>query len=118
MKIQLTHREEEIMRILWKLKKAFVKEIVEQIPEPKPPYNTVSSVVRKLEKEGHVGFEAFGKTHRYFPLLKESHFKKSAFSSLMTNYFSGSPQELLSYFVDENNLSKEEIKELLDKIKK
>ena len=69
---KLTHKEEEIMRILWDLKKGFVKDILEKMSEPKPPYNTISSTVRKLESMGYVGHEAFGKTHRYFPILKNS----------------------------------------------
>ncbi len=113
MNLKLTHREEQIMRILWKLKKAFVKEIIEELPDPKPPYNTVSSIVRKLEKEGHIAYESFGKTHRYYPTLAESEFKKTTLKSIIKNYFQGSPQALLSYFIEEEELSQEEIKNLL-----
>lgn len=116
--VQLNHREEEVMRILWRLKKAFVKDIIEELPDPKPPYNTVSSIVRKLEKEGHIGFEAFGKTHRYFPKLKQAHYRRATLSSMLKHYFGGSPKELLSYFVKENKLSPEEIEELLNDLKK
>ena len=66
---QLTKAEEEVMQYLWKLEKAFVKEILEQMPEPKPAYNTVSTIVRILEQKGFLGFEAFGKSHRYYPLI-------------------------------------------------
>ena len=113
----LTIKEERIMHILWRLKKAFVKEIIQEFPNPKPPYNTISSIVRKLESEGHVGYEAFGKTHRYFPKLKQNKYKKQAFQSLLTNYFENSHLELLSYFVNEEKLSASEIEELLSKIK-
>ncbi len=114
---KLNHREEEIMRILWDLRKAFVKEIIEKMAKPKPPYNTVSSVVRKLETMGHVGYEAFGKTHRYYPILKKENYRKASFSNFMSNYFGGSPAQLLSYFVKEEKLTQEEIEQLLNELK-
>jgi len=113
---KLTHREEEVMRILWKLKKAFVKDIIEEMDAPKPPYNTISSVVRKLETAGHVGYEAFGKTHRYYPILEKDNYRKASFSNLLSNYFGGSAAQLLSYFVQEEQLTPDEIKELLSEI--
>ncbi len=105
------------MRIIWRLKKAFVKDILEHYDPPKPPYNTVSSIVRKLEKDGVVGYEAFGKTHRYFPILKESDYRKLTFKDMMRHYFKGSPKELLSYFVEEESLSPDEIAALLADLK-
>jgi len=114
---RLTHKEEEIMQILWTLRKGFVKEILEQMREPKPPYNTVSSIVRKLESMGLVGHEAFGKTHRYYPILKKENYRKQSFQVFMRNYFGGSPSQLLSYFVKEEKLSAEEIDQLLNKLK-
>ena len=105
------------MQILWKLKKAFVKEIIAEMPEPHPPYNTVSSIVRKLENEGWVAYDAFGKNHQYYPIVKQKQFKKQAFKSMMSNYFENSHSELLSYFMKEEKLSPEEIKVLLDNIK-
>ena len=114
---RLTHKEEEIMQILWTLKNAFVKEVLEQMSEPKPPYNTVSSIVRKLESMGLVGYEAFGKTHRYFPILKKENYRKQSFQNFMHNYFGGSPSQLLSYFVKEEKLSPSEIDQLLNQLK-
>ena len=114
---RLNHKEEEIMQILWTLHKGFVKEILEQMAEPKPPYNTVSSIVRKLESMGLVGHEAFGKTHRYYPILKKENYRKHSFRVFMTNYFGGSPTQLLSYFVKEEKLSPEEIDQLLNELK-
>lgn len=116
MKLKLTHREEEIMRILWKLEKAFVKEIREEM-EPKPPYNTVSSVVRKLESMGLISYEAFGKTHRYYPLLKKEDYKKSSFNTMLNNYFGGSVEQLMSFFVKEEKVDIDELNEILEKIK-
>lgn len=116
---RLTHKEEEVMTILWRLKNAFVNDILNEMEEePKPPYNTVSSIVRKLVTEGLVGYEAFGKTHRYFPILKKEDYRADAFRQFMDNYFGGSPAALLSYFVEEENLRPEELDKLLGDIKK
>lgn len=118
MNYSLTRREEQIMQILWRLKKAFVKEIISELPNPKPPYNTVSSIVRKLESEGYVAHEAFGKTHQYYALLQEKEYKKYAFKDLLNNYFKNSHKELLTYFVKEENLSETDIEKLLNDLKK
>ncbi len=106
------------MQILWRLEKAFVREILEELPIPKPPVTTISSLVRKLEKEGLVGFEAFGKTHRYFPILTKEDYGKRTFQSVFQNYFGGSAEKMLSFFVKENDLDPEELNQLLEKIKK
>lgn len=113
----LTHKEERVMRILWKLEKALVWDIINEMEDPKPPYNTVSSTVRKLETEGLIGHEAFGKTFRYYPILKKEDYRKSSFQKFMDHYFSGSAEELLSYFVEQENIPTEELNELLKKIK-
>lgn len=117
MHIKLTHKEEEIMQILWQLEKAFVNDILEAMETPKPPYNTVSSTVRKLVADGLIGYEAFGKTHRYYPILKKADYRKSAFGTFISKYFEGSPQEVLSYFVKEQQVDIEELNELLRKMK-
>ena len=114
---QLNPKEEQLMQILWQLKKAFVKEIMEQLPDPKPPVTTISSLVRKLESEGLIDHEAFGKTYRYFPILKKEEYRKTTFKALMQNYFGGSAEQLLSFFVKEEKVDPEELDELLDKIK-
>ena len=116
--IRLNEKEEQIMQVLWRLKRAFVKEILAELPDPKPPITTVSSVVRKLESEGIVGHEAFGKTHRYFPLLEKQAYRKSFFNRMLDNYFGGSPEQLLSFFMDEQELPPEELDRLLEKIRK
>lgn len=114
---RLNHKEEEVMTILWRLGNAFVNDILAEMEEPKPPYNTVSSIVRKLEAEGLVGYDAFGKTHRYFPILKKEDYRTNAFRRFMDNYFGGSPSALLSYFVQEENLEAAELEKLLNAIK-
>lgn len=105
------------MQVLWRLKKAFVKEILAELPEPKPPITTVSSVVRKLESEGIVGYEAFGKTHRYFPLLEKQAYRKTFFKRMLDNYFGNSPEQLLSFFMEEQDLPPEELERLMEKIR-
>jgi len=112
----LTPREEEVMQILWRLKKAFVKDILDELPIPKPPYNTVSSVVRKLEAEGLVGHRTFGNTHEYYPILKKSKYGQNMLGRMVSNYFSGSPESLLSHFVREEKIDPAVLKDLLDQI--
>lgn len=114
----LNEKEEQVMQILWRLRKAFVKEILVELQEPKPPITTLSSLVRKLDQEGIIGHESFGKTHRYFPILQLEDYKKKSLKKLLTNYFSGKPEQLLSYFVEEENLDVDEVSNLLDQIKK
>lgn len=101
----LTHAEEEIMQVLWGLGKGFVKDILEQLPQPKPAYNTVSTIVRILEKKGFVGFTAFGKTHQYFPLISKDAYSKFQLGSMVEGYFEGSFENLVSFFVKENKLN-------------
>lgn len=115
--ITLNHKEEEVMKVLWKLKKAFVKEIITELGDNSIPYNTVSSIVRKLESLGLVGFEAFGKTHRYFPLLSKEEYRDSKMTGIVKDYFSGSPSSLLSYFVTKEKINKKEIEKLLTSLK-
>jgi predicted transcriptional regulator len=115
---RLTHKEEEIMTILWRLEKAFINDILEAMEEePKPPYNTVSSIVRKLVSEGLIGYTAYGKTHQYHPILRKEEYRANAFRRFMDNYFGGSPEALLSYFVKEENVDADELNRLLDEMK-
>ena len=115
---ELTRAEEQVMQILWELDKAFVKDIVEQMPEPRPAYNTVSTIVRILEKKGFVGYEAFGKTHRYFPLMSKKEYTRLYMKSFMTNYFSNSFKEMVSFFAKEDNMSIAELEDLMKEVGK
>lgn len=108
----LTKKEEEIMQILWKIKEGFVKDIISELPEPKPPYNTVSSVVRILEKRGFLGFRSFGKSHMYFPIIEKKSYRKHAFKAMMRGYFEGSYKNVISYLVDDESLSEKEMEEI------
>ena len=85
--ILLTKAEEQIMQVLWRLNNAFIKDIIEELPKPKPAYNTVSTIVRILERKEIVGYEAFGKTHRYFPLVSKNAYSKQEVSGLFKNYY-------------------------------
>ena len=114
---KLTKTEEPVMKIIWNLKKVFVKDIIRNLPDPKPPYNTVSSIVRILESKKMVGYESFGRTHRYFPLVSQSVYKSKMIGFLVNDYFGGSTTSLLSYIVAESELNNEETEELKNFIK-
>ena len=113
---KLTKTEEEIMQIIWHLEKCFVKDIIDKIADPKPPYQTISSVVRILEKKGFVAYKAYGKTHEYYPIIEKSKYRKNIFNSLFTNYFDGSFKQLASFFVHEKNIDTNELKDLLKEL--
>jgi predicted transcriptional regulator len=115
---KLNEKEEQIMQIIWRMERAFVKDILDALEEPRPPVTTVSSIVRKLESEGWLGYESFGKTHRYFPLVQKEDYLKASFQHLLQDYFEGSPRQLLSFFVEEQQPDPEEIARLLEEIKR
>lgn len=115
---ELTKAEEQVMQFLWKLEKAFVKDIVDEMSEPKPAYNTVSTIVRILEKKGFVAHNAYGKTHEYFPLITRRDYTRSFMKNFMRNYFSGSFQEMVSFFAREDNMSISELDELMEEVKR
>jgi len=110
---ELTKAEEQIMQELWLLEKAFVKEIVDKLPEPKPAYNTVSTIIRILEKKGFVDHYAYGKTHQYFPLISKTDYTKSYFKNFLSGYFSNSFQEMVSFFAKEDKMSLSDLEEII-----
>ena len=112
----LTRKEEEIMQILWELEKAFVKDILERIPEPKPHYNTVSSMVRFMVDKGYIGYKAYGKTHEYFPLISKESYSKQSLSNLVNGYFSNSYKSVISFMAKEEEISIDELKEIISMI--
>lgn len=114
----LTKAEEDIMQILWLLKKANVAAIVEQLPKPKPAYNTVSTIVRILENKGFVNYEKQGKGHFYFPLISKEEYSYQTIQKLKDNYFKGSIKQMLSFFVNNNDISVNEIESILKEINK
>lgn len=114
--IKLTNKEEEIMKILWRLNKAFVKEILAEIPGDKPHYNTLSTIVRNLQEKGFVDHEAFGNTHRYFPIVSKEQYRKRYVNSTLADYFDNSYKNLVSHFAKEEKISVEELKEIISLI--
>ncbi|MBN8825996.1 MULTISPECIES: BlaI/MecI/CopY family transcriptional regulator [unclassified Spirosoma] len=110
---ELTKAEEEIMRVLWQLKKGFVKDVLAELPEPKPAYNTVSTIIRILEKKELVGYTAYGKTHEYYPLITEEEYRRFQTEQLMANYFDNSLKKLVSFFVKDKNISLNEADEII-----
>jgi len=116
---ELTKTEERVMQVIWQLKSCFVKDIIDALPdEPKPPYNTISSVVRLLEKKGYLGYKAYGKTYEYFPAISKAAYRKASFSKFFAGYFDNSAESLFSFMIKEEQLSNDEIKKLQDIINK
>lgn len=115
---ELTKAEEQIMQELWDMDGGFVRDVIARLPEPKPAYNTVSTIVRILETKGFVDHEAFGKSHRYIPKIQKEDYKKLMTSKLLTGYFDNSPKHMLSFFLEENKLDVKELDEILALIQK
>jgi len=113
---ELTKAEDQIMQILWTLEKAFVKDIIEQMPDPKPAYNTVSTIVRILEKKGFIGYKAYGKTHEYFPLIQKEKYTHFYLNNMVKGYFNGSVQNLVSFFAKENKMDVQDIDLLMKQL--
>ncbi len=114
---KLTEKEEEIMQALWELKKAFVKDIKEKIPS-ELHYNTVSTVVRHLQELGYIGHEAFGRTHRYYPLISKEKYSAYYFNSASQRFFNNSYQNMVSFFAKEEKINADELREILAMIEK
>tara|TARA_B100000809_G_scaffold254975_1_gene292880 strand:- start:536 stop:892 length:357 start_codon:yes stop_codon:yes gene_type:complete len=114
---ELTKAEEQIMLIIWQKETCFVKEILPELPDPKPAYNTVSTIVRILEKKKFVSYTAFGKTHQYFPLTSKEEYKGLKTNNLMSNFFGGSKEAMLSFFMKENKMDINELDEILKALK-
>jgi predicted transcriptional regulator len=115
---RLTRKEEEAMKILWKARKGFIKELLDLHPEPKPPYTTFSSVIRVLEEKGYVGHKAYGKNHEYYPLFKKEEYRRIFMKDVVADYFGSSYKNVVSFFVNEKKLSAEDLKNLIQIIEK
>ncbi|MCA0133743.1 BlaI/MecI/CopY family transcriptional regulator [Winogradskyella alexanderae] len=115
---KLTNKEEQIMHILWKLEKAFVKDVLAEIKNDKPHYNTLSTIIRNLEEKGYVGYNAFGKTHQYFPIVTKEDYKKRFMNTAIENYFNNSYKNVVSFFAKEEKISVEELREIIELIEK
>ena len=113
---KLTNKEEEIMHILWKLEKAFVKEVMADITEEQPHYNTLSTIIRNLEEKGFVAHNAFGNTHQYYPIVKKEDYRKKFMNTAIDNYFNSSYKNMVSFFAKEEKISADELREILNMI--
>ncbi len=112
----LTKAEEQIMQILWEEEEGFVKELLLKFPEPRPAYNTVSTIIRILEKKGFVDHRSFGKSHQYYPLVSRDQYRNERFSSLMKNYFNNSMKQVLSHFGKDGSMDMKEADEIISMI--
>jgi predicted transcriptional regulator len=109
----LTKAEEQVMQILWDVEQGFVKDLLQHFPEPRPAYNTVSTIIRILEKKGFVSHRSYGKSHQYFPLVSREQYRNERFSGLMKDYFNNSMKQVLSHFGNSGSLSMKEADEII-----
>jgi BlaI family transcriptional regulator, penicillinase repressor len=115
---ELTRAEEEVMQILWKLGKGFVNDVLEHYPEPRPAYNTVSTIIRILEKKGFIGHQAYGKTHEYFPLISKQDYTRQFMGNVFKGYFDNSFNKMVSFFTGDDSMTMkemEDIRSIIDK---
>lgn len=110
---RLTVQEENVMLYIWKLETCFIRDIVREMPDPKPPYTSVASVVRNLEKKRYVSATRFGPITQYTPAVQESEYKRAFLSNVVRDYFTGSYKEMVSFFVKDRKLTGDDLKELI-----
>ncbi|MFO7930298.1 MAG: BlaI/MecI/CopY family transcriptional regulator [Desulfosalsimonas sp.] len=113
---RLTRAEEEVMLVLWKLKEATIRDMIQELHDPDTPYTTVSTVVRVLEKKGYVGHKAVGTTYLYRPVVQKKDYLKGFLSGIVTRYFDGSFSRLAAFFARENDLEISELQEVMEEI--
>ena len=109
----LTKAEEKIMKILWGIERGFIKDIIEHYPDPKPPYNSVSTIVRVLVQKNIVGYEAYGNSHQYHPLLSKEEYSKGQLSRLVSDYYDNSLKQIVNFFSESNKLDEQELDEVM-----
>ena len=114
---KLTRQEEEVMLYIWKLESCYVKDILAEFPEPKPPYTTVASIVKNLERKQYVKPSRVGNTYRYTPLIRESEYKRTFMSGFVRNYFANSYKEMVSFFAKEQKISANDLKERMSALR-
>ena len=115
---KLTKAEEQIMHLIWTHGTTTVSQLIEHMQGAKPPHSTISSLFRKLEKKSYLGYKAYGRTYEYFPLITKKEYSRFSISGLIKNYFSGSINEMVSFIVEENDLSLEDLAEIVNKLEK
>ncbi len=111
--VTLTKAEEKIMKLLWELEKGFVKDIIEKIPDPKPPYNSVSTIIRVLVKKEIVGFNKYGGTYEYYPLISKEEYRQGQLGSLVKGYFNNSLSQVVNFFSENKNVKIEDVDEAI-----
>lgn len=116
--VKLAKREEQIMQVYWDLEKAFIKEIIPHLPDPKPHYNSVATMVKILEDKGFLGHEAFGNVYQYFPVISREEYQQHAMKDIVSQYFDNSYPRMLAFFAKQQNLSEKELNEIIQQIKK
>ncbi|MGM9507976.1 BlaI/MecI/CopY family transcriptional regulator [Larkinella sp. GY13] len=115
---KLTVQEEEAMLVIWKSQGGFVKDFLDQLPEPRPPYTTLASTIRNLERKGFLESKKWGNTYRYEPLISEEEYKKRFMSGFVSDYFRNSFKELVAFFAEDQKISADELKEIIEMIEK
>ena len=115
--IKLAKREEQIMQVYWELGKAFIKEVIPHLPEPKPHYNSVATMVKILEEKGFLDHDSVGNVYRYFPTVSREDYQKHAMKDIVSQYFDNSYPRMLAFFAKEQNLTEDELQEILHMIK-
>ncbi|WP_026902697.1 BlaI/MecI/CopY family transcriptional regulator [Pedobacter glucosidilyticus] len=115
---ELTKAEEQIMQVIWEIQQGFVKDVIAHLPEPKPAYNTVSTIIRILETKGFVKHQAFGKSHQYLPAITKEEYKNYATDKLLNGYFENSVESMFSFFVKKQKIDVKEADEILKLIEK
>ncbi|WP_099463813.1 MULTISPECIES: BlaI/MecI/CopY family transcriptional regulator [Parabacteroides] len=115
---KLTHQEEEAMRWIWYLGPCFVKDILAKYADPKPPYTTLASVIKNLERKKYVKAKRYGNTYEYTPLIEESDYKRTFMTGVVNNYFKNSYKEMVSFFAKDQKISANDLKDIIDMIEK
>ena len=114
---ELTRAEEQIMQVFWDLNEAFIKEVIPHLPDPKPHYNSVATIVKILEEKGFLGHDILGNLYQYHPVISREEYQKHAMKDIVSQYFDNSYPSMLAFFAKEQQLSEQEINELLHLIK-
>lgn len=115
--VKLAKREEQIMQVFWDLQKAFIRDVIPLLPDPKPHYNSVATIVKILEEKGFLGHETVGNIYCYFPVVSREDYQKHAMKDIVSQYFDNSYPRMLAFFAKEQNLTDEELNEIVNLIK-
>lgn len=115
--VKLAKREEQIMQVFWDVQKTFIRDIIPLLPDPKPHYNSVATMVKILEEKGFLDHEAVGNMYSYFPIITREDYQKHAMKDIVSQYFDNSYPRMLAFFAKEQNLSEEELNEIVNIIK-